>query len=239
LITLRGIPISKYPDITPPMIQVTTTFTGANAVNVEQAVATPIEQQVNGVERMLYMKSINAADGSLTVQVSFEVGTDLDNANMLTQNKVSQATAKLPNEVKSYGVTTKKSLVFPLMLVSLSSPASTYDALFLNNYANINIVDQIKRLQGVGDVTLFGGADYAMRIWLNPDQLTRLDLTVNDVANAVRKQNAIAPGGKFGAPPAPEGVDYTYTVTFRNAWSPRRNSATSSSNRMKRAPSSA
>ena len=215
LIALRGIPISKYPDITPPMIQVTTTFTGANAVNVEQAVATPIEQQVNGVERMLYMKSINAADGSLTLQVSFEVGTDLDNANMLTQNKVSQATAKLPTEVKNFGVTTKKSLVFPLMLVSLSSPESTYDALFLNNYANINIVDQIKRLNGVGDVTLFGGADYAMRIWLNPDQLTRLGLTVNDVANAVRKQNAIAPGGKFGAPPSPPGVDYTYTVTLQ------------------------
>jgi HAE1 family hydrophobic/amphiphilic exporter-1 len=215
LITLRGIPISKYPDITPPMIQVTTTFNGANAVNVEQAVATPIEQQVNGVEEMLYMKSINAADGSLTLQVSFEVGTDLDNANMLTQNRVSQANAKMPNEVKAFGVTTKKSLVFPLMLVSLSSPGQTYDGLFLNNYANINIVDQLKRLKGVGDVILFGGADYSMRVWLKPDQLTKLDLTVNDVANAVKKQNAIAPGGKFGAPPSPSGVDYTYTVTLQ------------------------
>jgi hydrophobic/amphiphilic exporter-1 (mainly G- bacteria), HAE1 family len=215
LITLRGIPVSKYPDITPPMVQVTTTFTGANAVNVEQAVATPIEQQVNGVENMLYMKSINAADGSLTLQVSFEVGTNLDNANMLTQNRVSQATAKMPNEVKNFGVTTKKSLVFPLMLVSLSSPNKTYDGLFLNNYANINIVDQLKRLKGVGDVFLFGGADYSMRIWLNPDQLTKLDLTVNDVSNAVKKQNAISPGGKFGAAPSPPGVDYTYTVTLQ------------------------
>jgi HAE1 family hydrophobic/amphiphilic exporter-1 len=215
LITLTGIPISKYPDITPPMIQVTTTFNGANAVNVEQAVATPIEQQVNGVEEMLYMKSINAADGSLTLQVSFEVGTNLDNANMLTQNRVSQANAKMPNEVKSFGVTTKKSLVFPLMLVSLSSPNSTYDGLFLNNYANINVVDQLKRLKGVGDVVLFGGADYSMRVWLKPDQLTKLDLTVNDVANAVNKQNAIAPGGKFGAPPSPTGVEYTYTVTLQ------------------------
>lgn len=215
LITLRGIPVSKYPDITPPMIQVTTTFNGANAVNVEQAVATPIEQQVNGVEQMLYMKSINAADGSLTLQVSFEVGTNLDNANMLTQNRVSQANAKMPNEVKSFGVTTKKSLVFPLMLVSLSSPGGSYDALFLNNYANINIVDQLKRLQGVGDVVLFGGADYSMRVWLKPEQLTKLDLTVNDVANAVRKQNAISPGGKFGAPPSPMGVEYTYNVTLQ------------------------
>jgi HAE1 family hydrophobic/amphiphilic exporter-1 len=215
LITLSGIPISKYPDITPPMVQVTTNFTGANAVNVEQAVATPIEQQVNGVEEMLYMKSINAADGSLTLQVSFEVGTNLDNANMLTQNRVSQASAKMPLEVKNFGVTTKKSLVFPLMLVSLSSPNQTYDATFLNNYANINIVDQLKRVKGVGDVILFGGADYSMRIWLDPDQLTKLDLTVNDVSNAVKKQNAIAPGGKFGAPPSPAGVEYTYTVTLQ------------------------
>jgi HAE1 family hydrophobic/amphiphilic exporter-1 len=215
MITLRGIPISKYPDITPPMIQVTTTFNGANAVNVEQAVATPIEQQVNGVEEMLYMKSINAADGSLTLQVSFEVGTNLDNANMLTQNRVSQANAKMPNEVKAFGLTTKKSLVFPLMLVSLSSPEESYDALFLNNYANINVVDQLKRLKGVGDVILFGGSDYSMRIWLQPEQLTKLNLTVNDVANAVKKQNAISPGGKFGAPPSPEGVEYTYTVTLQ------------------------
>lgn len=215
LITLRGIPISKYPEITPPMIQVTTNFTGANAVNVEQAVATPIEQQVNGVEEMLYMKSINAADGSLTLQVSFEVGTDLDNANMLTQNRVSQANAKLPVEVKNFGVTTKKSLVFPLMLVSLSSPNNTFDSKFLNNYANINIVDQLKRIKGVGDVLLFGGSDYSMRIWLEPDLLTRMDMTVNDVVNAVRKQNAITPGGKFGAPPSPEGVEYTYTVTMQ------------------------
>lgn len=215
LITLSGIPISKYPEITPPMIQVTTTFNGANAVNVEQAVATPIEQQVNGVEEMLYMKSINAADGSLTLQVSFEVGTDLDNANMLTQNRVSQANAKMPVEVKNFGVTTKKSLVFPLMLVSLTSPKATYDGTFLNNYANINVVDQLKRLKGVGDVILFGGADYSMRIWLKPDQLTKLNLTVNDVVNAVKKQNAISPGGKFGAPPTPPGVEYTYTVTLQ------------------------
>lgn len=215
LITLSGIPISKYPEITPPMIQVTTTFNGANAVNVEQAVATPIEQQVNGVEEMLYMKSINAADGSLTLQVSFEVGTDLDNANMLTQNRVSQANAKMPVEVKNFGVTTKKSLVFPLMLVSLTSPKATYDGIFLNNYANINVVDQLKRLKGVGDVILFGGADYSMRVWLKPDQLTKLDLTVNDVVNAVKKQNAISPGGKFGAPPTPPGVEYTYTVTLQ------------------------
>jgi HAE1 family hydrophobic/amphiphilic exporter-1 len=215
LITLRSIPISKYPDITPPMIQVTTTFNGANAVNVEQAVATPIEQQVNGVENMLYMKSINSSDGALTLQVSFEVGTDLDNANMLTQNRVSQSNSKMPVEVKNFGVTTKKSLVFPLILVSLSSPKSTYDALFLNNYANINIVDQLSRLKGVGQVNLFGGADYSMRVWLRADELTRLGLTVNDVMNSVKKQNAISPGGKFGAPPTPAGIENTYSVVLQ------------------------
>ncbi|HAC24601.1 MAG TPA: hydrophobe/amphiphile efflux-1 family RND transporter, partial [Cytophagales bacterium] len=179
------------------------------------AVATPIEQQDNGVEKMLYMKSTNSADGSMSLSVSFEVGTDLDNANMLTQNRVSQASARMPVEVKNMGVTTKKSLAFPVMLVGLSSPNGTYDGAFLNNYANINIVDQLKRLQGVGDIALFGGADYAMRVWLKPEQLTKLGLTVNDVANAVRKQNAIAPGGKFGAPPAVAGVQYTYTVTLQ------------------------
>jgi HAE1 family hydrophobic/amphiphilic exporter-1 len=215
LITLGSIPISKYPDITPPMVQVTTTFNGANAVNVEQAVATPIEQQVNGVEEMLYMRSINAADGSLTLQVSFEVGTDLDNANMLTQNRVSQANAKMPTEVKAFGVTTKKTSGFPIVLVSLWSPDSTYDGLFLNNFVNINIFDQIARIKGVGNVLLLGGSDYSMRIWLHPDQLTKLDLTVNDVVDAVKKQNAIAPGGKFGAPPTPKGVEYTYSVLLQ------------------------
>ncbi|SMO82598.1 efflux RND transporter permease subunit [Solitalea koreensis] len=216
LITLRSTPVSQYPDITPPMIQVTTTYTGANAVNVEQAVATPIEQQVNGVEQMLYMKSINANDGSLTLQVSFEVGANLDNANMLTQNRVSQAGAKLPVDVKNFGVTTKKSLVFPLLLVSLSSPDGRYNSLFLNNYANINIVDQLARIPGVGQVNLFGGYDYSMRIWLDPAKLAKLGLTANDIINAVKQQNAITPGGKFGAPPTPPGVDYSYAVKLQD-----------------------
>ncbi|AFD09195.1 efflux RND transporter permease subunit [Solitalea canadensis] len=216
LLTLRNIPIAQYPEITPPMIQVTTTYTGANAVNVEQAVATPIEQQVNGVEKMLYMKSINANDGSLVLQVSFEVGADLDNANMLTQNKVSQANARLPIEVKNFGVVTKKSLVFPMLLISLSSPNETYNSEFLSNYANINIIDELARLPGVGSVSLFGGFDYSMRVWINPDRLSKLNLTANDVINAVKKQNTIVPGGKFGAPPTPKTVDNTYTVRLQD-----------------------
>ena len=143
LLVLQGIPVSQYPEITPPMVKVTANYSGANAVNMEQTVATPLEQQVNGVEQMIYMRSINTNDGATTLEVSFEVGTNLDNANMLTQNRVSQANPFLPPEVKELGVTTKKSLTFPLMLVSLNSPNKTYDAQFFINYAFINVVDHL------------------------------------------------------------------------------------------------
>src|SRR6478736_1526724 len=172
-ITLRGIPISQYPEITPPMVQVNATYTGANAVNMEQTVATPVEQQVNGVEEMLYMRSVNANDGSMRLEVSYEVGTNLDNANMLTQNRVALANPFLPPEVTAMGVSVKKSLTFPLMMVALSSPDNTYDTKFLNNYAFINVVDELKRINGVGDVFVFGGSEYAMRIWVKPDMLSK------------------------------------------------------------------
>ncbi|MBL8002091.1 MAG: multidrug efflux RND transporter permease subunit [Flavobacteriales bacterium] len=215
LLTLRGIPVSQYPEITPPMIKITGNYTGANAVNVEQTVATPIEQQVNGVEGMIYMQSINANDGSLTLNVSFEVGVDLDNANMLTQNRVNQANPSLPNEVKALGINTKKSLVFPLMLVSLSSPNGTYDAQFLNNYGYINVVDALKRIQGVGDVYVFGGSEYAMRMWLKPDRMNALGVTVTDIKQAVGAYNAIVPGGQFGAEPSAPGTQNTYTAQLQ------------------------
>jgi HAE1 family hydrophobic/amphiphilic exporter-1 len=216
LLILSGIPISQYPEITPPMVKITGLYNGANAVNMEQTVAIPLEQQVNGVENMLYMRSINAGDGSTTLEVSFEVGTDLDNANMLTQNRVSQASPFLPNEVKEMGVTTKKSLTFPLMLVSLSSPENSYDSKFLNNYAFINVVDHLKRIQGVGDVVVFGGAEYSMRIWLQPDKLARYGLTVPDVMNAIKEQNAIKSGGSFGGTPAAPGTQNTYSATLQS-----------------------
>jgi len=215
-IAMKSLPIAQYPDITPPEVQVTTTFQGANAINVEQAVATPIEQKVNGVENMIYMKSINASDGTLTLRVSFQVGVDLDNSNMLTLNRVNQAEAILPNEVKAMGVVTKKALAFPLMLVGLKSPNGTFDNYFLSNYANINIVDALSRIQGVGDVKLFGGSDYSMRIWVQPDQLAKLGMSVGDLINAVKTQNAIAPAGKFGGNPAPDGTQFTYTALLKD-----------------------
>src|SRR5512138_3827044 len=182
-VALTGLPISKFPDITPPLIQVTTSFVGASATDVEQAVATPIEQQVNGVDNMIYLKSTNANDGTLKLEVSFEVGSDLDMSNVLVQNRVSQSTAQLPVSVKNYGVTVKKSLAFPLVLVTLTSEKGTYDSPFLSNYAAININDQFKRVRGVGDVVLFGGSDYAMRIWVRPDRLKAMDLTIPDLVN--------------------------------------------------------
>lgn len=212
LIVMQRLPISQFPDIVPPMINVTTTYVGASSVDVEQSVATPLEQQVNGVENMIYMKSINSNDGTLTLQVSFDVGSDLDISNVLTQNRVSQAQASLPGAVKNYGVTIKKSLVFPLLLVTLKSPEGNYDNNFLSNYAAININDRLSRIAGVGDVKLFGGSDYAMRIWVKPDVIAKLGLTVPDMVRAVQEQNVISPAGQIGGPPAPAGTDFTYTV---------------------------
>ena len=215
VLSIGGIPVSKYPEITPPMVQVSASYNGANAVNMEQAVATPIEQQVNGVEGMLYMKSVNANNGTTVLQVSFEVGTDLDKVNMLTQNRVSAATPFLPPDVKNIGVTVKKSLTFPLMMVSLFSPTKTYDAPFINNYAFINLVDELKRIKGVGDVSVMGGSEYAMRVWLKPDRLSAFGLTASDVINALREQNNIVPGGSFGDQPAAPGTENTYTALLQ------------------------
>jgi hydrophobe/amphiphile efflux-1 (HAE1) family protein len=214
-VALVGLPIAQYPDITPPLIQVTTTYTGASAVDVEESVATPIEQQVNGVENMIYMKSTNANDGTYKLEVSFEVGSDLDMSNVLVQNRVSQGTASLPNSVKTYGVNVKKSLSFPLVLVTLTSAGGTYDSRFLANYAAININDQFKRIRGVGDVVLFGGSDYAMRIWVRPDRLKALDLTIPELVSAVSQQNVLSPGGQIGGPPAPKGTEFTYVVRMQ------------------------
>src|SRR5215218_5131844 len=211
-VAMLGLPIAQYPEIVPPMVQVTTTFIGASATDVEAAVATPLEQQINGVEQMIYMKSTNANDGTLTLKVSFEVGSNLDMDNVLTQNRVSQAQPQMPGPVKQYGVTVKKSLAFPLMVLSVKSPKGTYDSSFLSNYSTININDAIARIPGVGQVTLFGGSDYAMRVWLRPDRIGTLGITVPDIVNAIAQQNQLTPAGQIGGPPAALGTEYTYTV---------------------------
>jgi multidrug efflux pump len=212
LVAMRGLPIAQYPEIVPPMIQVTTTFIGASSTDVEASVATPLEQQINGVENMIYMKSTNANDGTLTLKVSFEVGSNLDMNNVLTQNRVSQATPQLPQSVKNYGVSVKKSLAFPLLVLSLKSPNGTYDSNFLSNYTTINITDALSRIAGVGQVNLFGGSDYAMRVWLRPDVIGRLGITIPDIVNAINQQNQLSPAGQIGGPPAAAGTEYTYTV---------------------------
>src|SRR4029453_440291 len=171
VVAMKGLPIAQYPEIVPPVVQVTTTFIGASATGVAASVATPLEQQINGVEKMIYMKSTNANDGTLTLKVSFEVGSNLDMDNVLTQNRVSQATPQLPQSVKNYGVSVKKALAFPLLVISIKSPNGTYDSNFLSNYATININDNIARIRGVGQINLFGGSDYAMRVWLRPDRV--------------------------------------------------------------------
>jgi HAE1 family hydrophobic/amphiphilic exporter-1 len=212
VVSLVGLPIAQFPQILPPQVNLTTTYTGADALTIEQSVATPIEQQMNGVDRMLYIQSTNANDGSMNQVVTFDVGTDPDIDNVLVNNRFSQAQPFLPQDVKNFGVTIKKSLAFPLMVISLYSPDGRYDASFLANYASININDAILRVKGVGDIRNLGSSDYAMRIWVKPDLLTRLGLTVTDIQNAIRAQNVVNPAGQVGAEPSPPGQQLTYTV---------------------------
>jgi len=210
-LSLLDLPIEQYPNLTPPIVQVRGTYVGANALNVEESMATPLEQQINGVDNMIYMKSTNANDGTMNIEISFAVGTDPDMNTVLAQNRVSAASAKLPPAVTKYGVTTEKSLSSTLMLINLTSDGR-YDQDFLGNYALINIKDQLARIKGIGRVNVLGASDYSMRIWIKPDRLSQMGITVPEIINAINNQNAIVPGGKFGAEPAPPGTEFTYTV---------------------------
>src|SRR6516165_9413506 len=212
IVAMSKLPVAMLPDIVPPQINVSTTYTGADALTIEQSVATPIEQQMNGVDNMLYMMSTNANDGTMNLKVTYAVGTNVDIDQVNTQNRVSQASPNLPTSVSQYGVTVKKLMGLPLLVISVYSPNGTYSGQFLGNYATININDALLRIPGVGQVTNFGSADYAMRIWVKPDQLTKLGMTVSDLTNAVQQQSAVNPAGQIGAEPAPKGQQFTYSV---------------------------
>jgi HAE1 family hydrophobic/amphiphilic exporter-1 len=212
LVSMQRLPIAQFPDIVPPQIIVTGTYTGADALTIEQSVATPLEQQVNGVDDMLYMQSTNGNDGTMQLTVTFDVDTvpNLDQVNV--QNRMAQAQPNLPPEVTQFGLTMRKITGLPMLVVSLFSPKNSYDALFLANYANINLVDALYRVPGVGDVRIFGAGDYAMRIWVRPDRLATLNLTVPDLARAIQQQSAVNPSGQIGARPGPSDQEMTYTV---------------------------
>src|ERR1700730_687135 len=212
LVAMRALPIAQFPDIVPPQITVTATYNGADALTIEQAVAAPLEQQMNGVDNMLYMQSTNANDGTMQLVVTFDVATDPNIDQVNVQNRVAQAQPNLPPDVNTFGLTMRKATGFPMMVVSLLSPKDTYDALFLANYANINIVDALYRVPGVGEVRLFGASDYAMRIWVKPDRLAKLGLTVPELVRAVQQQSTVNPSGKIGAEPVPHGQEFSYTV---------------------------
>ena len=212
-VTIQGLSVEQYPFLAPPNIRVTANYPGASAEAVEQSVATPIEQEVNGVDRLIYMKSSNTSDGRMQLDVNFEVGTDQDIANVLTQNRVSSAQARLPQEVTQQGVTVKKQSPSILMILSVYSPADAYDANFLINYAGINLRDQLLRIPGIAQVDLFGGADYGMRIWFRPDKLAKLGLTPADVISAIKEQNLQAPAGMVGGAPTPRNQEFTNTVS--------------------------
>ncbi len=209
-LSMSQLPMEQYPDITPPMVEVICNYVGANALNVEQSVSTPLEQQINGVDNMLYMKSTNANDGSSSIQITFDVGTDPDMNTVFTQNRVSSATPMLPEEVKRQGVSTNKSMSSIILAFAIYS--DKYDQNFLANYANINITDIFSRVGGVGRVNVLGAGDYSMRIWVKPDRLAQLGISIPEITAAIQQQNIIVPGGKFGAEPAPEGTEFTYTV---------------------------
>src|SRR3989441_882631 len=212
LVTLSGLPIAQFPKIIPPEIFIQANYVGADAQTIEQSVATPIEQQMSGVDNMNYMYSVNANNGLMRLFVNFDLQTDPNIDHVLTQLRYAQAESQLPADVRNYGVTVQKSLSAPFILIALNSPNSTRDAQFLANYAYINLSDSLSRVPGISQVTIFGAGQYAMRIWVKPDQLAKLNITVPEIINAVSSQNTVNPAGKISGRPTPPGQQFTYTV---------------------------
>ena len=213
-VALAALPVAQYPDVVPPTVQVTTRYPGANARVIIDTVALPIEQQVNGVEDMLYMQSFAGADGTYTLTVTFKIGTDLNFAQVLVQNRVSAALAQLPQAVQNQGVTVQKRSTAILLFVTLTSPDARYDSLHLANYANINLKDELARLPGVGNVSVFGAGQYSMRLWLDRDKLKARGLTPQDVIAALQQQSQEVTAGQLGAPPAPADEPFQYTLNL-------------------------
>jgi HAE1 family hydrophobic/amphiphilic exporter-1 len=211
-VCLFSLAVAQYPDVVPPTVQVTTRYPGASAKTVVDTVALPIEQQVNGVEGMLYMQSYSGADGTYTLTVTFKIGTDLNFAQVLVQNRVSSALSQLPTSVQNQGVTVQKRSTSILLFVTLTSPKATYDSLFLSNYATISIRDELSRLPGVGNVTVFGAGQYSMRVWLDPNKLQVRGLMPQDVIQAIQQQSQQVTAGQVGAPPTPQGQAFQYTL---------------------------
>jgi len=211
-ITIANLPVSQFPSIAPPEVMIQANYVGADSQTVEQSVATPIEQQMSGVDNLNYMYSLNAANGQMTMIVDFDVKTDPNTDQILAQMRETQAASQLPADVNNYGVTVQKSVTAPLMVIGLYSPHGTYDAQFLANYAYINLNDQITRVPGIGNVQVFGAGKYAMRLWVKPDQLAKLGITVPEIVSAIESQNAVNPAGQIGGAPVPKGQEYTYSV---------------------------
>ena len=212
LVAAARLPIAQFPNIVPPAIQVNATYTGADALTVEQSVATPIEQQMSGVDYLDYMYSINTNNGLMTLYNYFDLKTDVNTDQILSQMRVNQAQSQLPTDVINYGITVQKSTSSPLIMYALYSPNGTYDNIFLANYCYININDQMTRVKGIASVTIFGAGQYAMRIWVNPDQLAKLNITIPEIMNAVKSQNTVNPSGQVGSEPVPKGQEFTLSV---------------------------
>ncbi len=212
LIAMLRLPTAQFPNIAPPEIQVKATYPGADALTVESSVATPIEQQMSGVDNMNYMYSNNANNGQMTLTVNFDIATDANTDQILSQMRTNQANSQLPPDVVNYGVTVQKSNAAPLMLINLFSPNGTYDNIFLANYSYINLNDQLTRVPGIASVTVFGAGQYAMRCWVRPDQLAKLSVTVPQIVSALQSQNTVNPAGQIGGEPVPQGQSFTYSV---------------------------